>query len=431
MQKIESGASAPAQAPTTVKPTSDVAFGAKVPLEKIYPAFFGQESAFGKADTTKFNEYRVIGPMQIKKETFEGYQKQGIIPKEYRIDNPEENLKAGKLILEDLHKKYDGDIEKIAAAYYGGPKVINKDGTINLNVKPIRTNPATGKPYDENDPKRPKDPTVGEYIDQIKKRIEGEPVVKPVSNRPKTILELQREGELKAERAKLTMQNDVKKVDEFERTTDINELSRHRAVANKAMKILSKNPSVAGTLRNDTGAIAAIQQFIAGSMKRVDFEDIMNTALAKTVADSNERRELIGYLAENEIRNRGMVKGTGAISDYEQQILSRIAGNISDPAEVLYKRFRVFDKTNEYNIAIRKLWNKNKKQFGSLSEFEDSKDYQELLTAYQKDLDNVIYEESDFSAARKERAASNKGGSSNPNRPPEINAIIKRNEANK
>jgi Ca2+-binding EF-hand superfamily protein len=369
--------------------------------------------------------------MQIKKETFIGYQNQGIIPKEYRIDNPEDNLKAGKLILEDLYKKYGGDIEKVAAAYYGGPKVIGKDGTIDLSVKPIRTNPATGKPYDENDPKRPKDPTVGEYIDQIKKRIAGEPVVKPVSNRPKTILELQSEKELKGERAKLTMQNDVKRTEEFEKTTNIDELSRHRAVANKAMKILSKNPSVAGTLRNDTGAIAAIQQFIAGSMKRVDFEDIMNTALAKTVADSNERRELIGYLAENEIRNRGMVKGTGAISDYEQQILSRIAGNISDPAEVLYKRFRVFDKTNEYNIAIRQLWNDNKKQFGSFSEFENSKDYRKLLKAYQDDLDNVIYEESDFSAARKEKAASGKGGQGNVNRPPDIQEIIKRNQANK
>jgi hypothetical protein len=42
---------------------------------------------------------------------------------------------------------------------------------------------------------------------------------------------------------------------------------------------------------------------------------------------------LVGYLAENEIRNRGLVKGTGAISDYEQRILSKIAGSISDPAE--------------------------------------------------------------------------------------------------
>ena len=404
MQQVMSGASAPAQAPTTVKPTSDVAFGAKVPLEKLYSAFFAQESGSGKADTTKFNEYRVIGPMQIKKETFEGYQKQGIIPKEYRIDNPEENLKAGKLILEDLHKKYDGDIEKIAAAYYGGPGAINKDGTINLNRKPIRTNPATGKPYDENDPKKPKDPTVGEYIDQIKKRIAGEPTVAPVSNRPKTILELQKEGELDKKREEGLIASDIKKREEFESNTKPFDLERARTQTLRAVDLLKTIPNISGVL-SEPGVKNAILQFISNKMPRADIEGVLFKALAPSIKDESARKELISYLAENEIRNRGLIKGTGAISDYEQGILSKIAGSISDPAEVLYKRFRVFDKSNEFLLASRKLWDDPRNNFKSIKAFENDPRHIALLQAYKDDLDNVYNEKVDFTAARNQSAA--------------------------
>jgi hypothetical protein len=404
MQQIVSGAAAPAQAPTTVKPTSDVGFGAKVPLEKLYSAFFAQESGSGKADTTKFNEFGVMGPMQIKKETFAGYQAKGVIPKDYRIDNPEENLKAGKLILEDLYKQYGGDIEKVAAAYYGGSKAINKDGTINVNVKPIRTNPATGKPYDENDPKRPKDPTIGEYIDQIKKRIAGEPVVKPVSNRPKTISELQKESELDKKREEGLIASDIKKREEFESNTKPFDLERARTQTLRAVDLLKTIPNISGVL-SETGVKNAILQFISNKMPRADIEGVLFKALAPSIKDESARKELISYLAENEIRNRGLIKGTGAISDYEQGILSKIAGSISDPAEVLYKRFRVFDKSNEFLLASRKLWDDPRNNFKSIKAFENDPRHIALLQAYKDDLDNVYNEKVDFTAARNQSAA--------------------------
>jgi hypothetical protein len=387
-------------APPPVTPSTDVAFGAKVPLEKLYSAFYAQESGSGKADTTKFNEFGVMGPMQIKKETFAGYQAKGVIPKEYRIDNPEDNLKAGKLILEDLYKQYGGDIEKVAAAYYGGPKVINKDGTIDLSVKPIRTNPATGKPYDVNDPKRPKDPTVGEYIDQIKKRIEGEPVVKkPVESR--TIPEMRSESELNKEREKALIASDTKKREEFEASTKPMDLERARAQTLRASELLKTNPNISGVL-SEPGIKNAILQFVNNRMPRADLESVLFKALAPSIKDENDRRELISYLAENEIRGRGLIKGTGAISDYEQGILSKIAGSISDPAEVLYKRFRVFDKSNEYNIAARKLWDAN--DFKSMREFENDPRHKALLKAYVADINNVYNEKVDFTAARNQSA---------------------------
>jgi hypothetical protein len=383
------------------KPSTDVAFGATVPLDKIYNAFYAQESGSGKADTSKPNEFGVLGPMQIQDATFKGYQAKGVIPKEYRIDNPEENLKAGKLILEDLYKQYGGDIEKVAAAYYGGPGAINKDGTINLERKPIRTNPATGKPYDVNDPKKPKDPTVGEYIDQIKKRIESEPVVKkPVESR--TIPEMRSESELNREREKALIASDTKKREEFEASTKPMDLERARAQTLRATELLKTNPNISGVL-SEPGVKNAILQFVNNRMPRADLEGVLFKALAPSIKDENDRRELISYLAENEIRGRGLIKGTGAISDYEQGILSKIAGSISDPAEVLYKRFRVFDKSNEYNIAARKLWDAN--DFKSMREFENDPRHKALLKAYVADINNVYNEKVDFTGARNQSAA--------------------------
>ena len=395
VEQMSSGTSAPA------KPSADVAFGAKVPLDKIYAAFYAQESGSGKADTSKPNEFGVLGPMQIQDATFKGYQAKGVIPKEYRIDNPEDNLKAGKLILEDLYKQYGGDIEKVAAAYYGGPGAINKDGTINLERRPIRTNPATGKPYDVNDPKKPKDPSVGEYIDQIKKRIEGEPVIKkPIESR--TIPEIRSESELNKEREKALIGSDIKKREEFETSTKPMDLERARSQTLRAIDLLKTNPNISGVL-SEPGIKNAILQFVNNRMPRADLESVLFKALAPSIKDENERRELISYLAENEIRGRGLIKGTGAISDYEQGILSKIAGSISDPAEVLYKRFRVFDKSNEYNIAARKLWDAN--DFKSMREFENDPRHKALLKAYVADINNVYNEKVDFTGARNQSAA--------------------------
>jgi hypothetical protein len=367
----------------------------------LYSAFYAQESGSGKADTSKPNEFGVLGPMQIQDATFKGYQAKGVIPKEYRIDNPEDNLKAGKLILEDLYKQYGGDIEKVAAAYYGGPGAINKDGTINLERRPIRTNPATGKPYDVNDPKKPKDPSVGEYIDQIKKRIEGEPVIKkPIESR--TIPEIRSESELNKEREKALIGSDIKKREEFETSTKPMDLERARSQTLRAIDLLKTNPNISGVL-SEPGIKNAILQFVNNRMPRADLESVLFKALAPSIKDENERRELISYLAENEIRGRGLIKGTGAISDYEQGILSKIAGSISDPAEVLYKRFRVFDKSNEYNIAARKLWDAN--DFKSMREFENDPRHKALLKAYVADINNVYNEKVDFTGARNQSAA--------------------------
>jgi hypothetical protein len=388
----------PPQAPN--KPPSQ-GFGEPTSVDKLHQAIYGQESGYGTADTSKPNQFGVQGPMQIKKETFEGYQRNGVIPKEWKIDDPKQNLEAGKLIINDLYKKHKGDVDKVAAEYYAGPKAINKDGTINRNIPGGR----------------PKDPSVGEYVDQVKKRIQSEPA-NPKKPAPSTISELKKESELDKERQSELIKSDTKKREAFETDTKPVDLERARAQAKRAIDILRTNPNVVGTISSE-GVKNALLQFVDGKIPSVNLQEVLFTAMADSKLDINQRRELAGYLAESEIRGRGLVKGTGAISDYEQKILSKIAGSTSDPAEVLYKRFRVFDKTNEFNLAARKLWDTN--DYKSMREFEKSEKYQDLYKAYVADMDDVYNEKSDFSKARMQPSAPNAS-----KRPANIDALIKK-----
>lgn len=118
----------------------------------IANAIYGQESSGGKADTTKVNSQNVTGPMQMMESTFNGMKSKGLIPKDYDWKNPEQNKDAGFKWVEFLSQKYNGDPEKVAAAYYGGEGAVSADGTIKRHWK----NNA-----------RPQDPTVGQYVDQV------------------------------------------------------------------------------------------------------------------------------------------------------------------------------------------------------------------------------------------------------------------------
>lgn len=122
----------------------------------IADAIYGQESSSGRADTSTVNSQNVTGPMQMQEATFEGMKAKGLIPQNYDWKNPAQNKEAGYKWVEYLGNKYNGDVDKVAAAYYGGEGAVNADGSINRNWR---------------NKQRPNDPTVGEYIDQVKGRI--------------------------------------------------------------------------------------------------------------------------------------------------------------------------------------------------------------------------------------------------------------------
>lgn len=121
-------------------------------VEDVQNMVYGQESDFGKADTSKPNYAGAIGPGQILPGTWESGKKQGLIPQNYDINNPKHNLEGSKALIADAYKRYEGDADKVLAEYYAGPKVI-KDGQIQTHWKDL---------------KNAKAPNVGQYIEQAK-----------------------------------------------------------------------------------------------------------------------------------------------------------------------------------------------------------------------------------------------------------------------
>lgn len=125
-------------------------------VEDVQNMVLGQESDFGKVNTSKPNYAGAIGPGQILPTTFESAKLKGLIPKNYDINNPEHNLATSKAIVADAYKRHEGDADKVLAEYYAGPGAI-KDGMIKTEWRDL---------------KNPKAPTVGQYIEQAKGKIE-------------------------------------------------------------------------------------------------------------------------------------------------------------------------------------------------------------------------------------------------------------------
>lgn len=133
-----------------------------VSREAITRAILGQESNYGKVDTSRENYAGAIGPMQIIRPTFDSVKAKGLIPADYDFNNPEHSKAAGEALVGYLFDKYQGDPQKVAAAYYAGEKAVQADGSIK----------------DYRDLKNAKAPSTHEYVAQVMKRMgaEGTPL---------------------------------------------------------------------------------------------------------------------------------------------------------------------------------------------------------------------------------------------------------------
>lgn len=376
-------------------------------LTAIQNAIAGQEWS-GDKDKAPTSKAGAVGPSQITPDTWNTYTNKGVIPKEFKIDNPDNNMEAGKLIIADLYKKHKGDVEKIAAEYYGGPGAIDKDGKIKKDVGP--------KAGVEG-------PNIGEYVDQVKTRIGGETVTE---KKPTTFAETKRQFDLDTEAAKQDIASGIKSRDEWLSETKLPDLADQRAVNRRVIKLVSENPNISGVFA-DPGVKNALLNAAEegmftplGHVRIQNLQDTIFTALADTIKDANERRELASYLARNELRASRLIQGQGQVSEQERDVLRRMSGSIKDPAELIFKRARIIDKRNEFDQSTRQLY--EKKGYRSLTQLRQDPQYQALLKAYEKDLDTVYNEKVDFSGARVKRP-----GSTTPH-PKDIQEIINRNQ---
>lgn len=395
-------------APPGVTATTKTTTGAAAPsLTAVQNAIAGQEWV-GDKDKAPTSKAGAVGPSQITPDTWATYTAKGIIPKNWKIDDPDNNMEAGKLIVADLYKKHGGDVDKIAAEYYGGAGAINKDGTIKRDVSPKAGIPG---------------PNIGEYVDEVKGRIGGETVTE---KKPTTYAETKRQFELDTEAAKQDIASDIKKRDAWLDETKLPDLADQRAINRRVITQVSQNPNITGVLADPgvkNAILNAAQEGLITPLGHVvvkNLEDTIFTALADRVSDVSDRRELASYLARNELKASRLIQGQGQVSEQEREVLRRMSGSIKDPAELIYKRARIMDKRNEFDQATRQLY--EKKGMRSLSALQKDDQYKALLKAYEKDLDNVYNEKVDFSAARVRRSSSPK------EHPADIQEILNRNK---
>jgi hypothetical protein len=122
-------------------------------IAPLVHGIYALESSSGQADTKKANVSGAKGPMQVTKQTFQDLKNRGYIPKNYKWNNAAHLAEAGVANIGYLSNRFNTtDPRVIAAAYYGGPSAVNKDGTINEG---------------RQDPKHPNYPTVGGYADRL------------------------------------------------------------------------------------------------------------------------------------------------------------------------------------------------------------------------------------------------------------------------
>jgi hypothetical protein len=117
-------------------------------LDALYNAVGHGESHFNPGART--SDKGAVGLMQIEPETFAAFAKPG-----EKIDVPADNAAVGKRILASYLKKYNGDTDRAAVAYFSGPG----------NVAPAGS--ATPWKVDRNDGHT----TVSQYVTHVRQRI--------------------------------------------------------------------------------------------------------------------------------------------------------------------------------------------------------------------------------------------------------------------
>jgi hypothetical protein len=355
--------------------TTTAAPGAPALRDAVQKGLFAQESSSGAADTSKPNAQGVQGPMQIKDTTFQMYQDQGIIPKNFRIDNPRQNKIAGDLISDHLFDKHNGDVDKVFAEYYGGPGAINKDGTINVN---------------QRNPQRPNDPTVGQYIEQAKQKAgitpdmltQAQPSAggQQRTNKPQSYGEYKQQKKFEEELQKENIEAGKDPHKKYLESTSATNISDRQVLNNRWEQWINKNSArsekIVG-LMNDPTLVNAIANILTtgvqttqGNVGIAGLEEAFQKMQKGVKKEDVEALQEIKQILEARILDV-IQRSKGASSDKDMDAFRTIAGSSKNGIDLIYK-LQQYDKfAIEADKEDRTLYNTVRKQNNGIIDFTD------------------------------------------------------------
>jgi hypothetical protein len=360
-------------------------------VSALKQGIFSQESSSGKADTSKPNYAGATGPMQIKQGTFDDLKKDGLIPQDYDINNPEHNKIAGNTLIDKYAKQYKNDPDKIAAAYYGGPGAINKDGSINL---------------DWRDKLNPNAPTVGEYIQQVKQKsgLTSAPVETTRSaDRGKTSLELQQDQAVSG-KGREAEAIDTGKDLALRRAANIEAYETagsREQYADRLNNLVNTNRKAFGVLANANFASGfgmllqkGISAGTSGSVGLPGLDDLVRASMVGAkdadIVAAQKAINIFSRLALDEAKI--VLKGQGAVSNMERELVQQSVASIATHPEAI-KDFLAYSKMRaQYDRQIGDEYKKFRKANPDVSydKFMLSDQYENTKAAYRTKVENYI-----------------------------------------
>jgi len=375
--------------PTQQRPTTQTYSGDVVSALK--QGIFSQESSSGKADTSKPNYAGAMGPMQIKQGTFDDLKKDGLIPQDYDISNPEHNKIAGNALIDKYAKQYKNDPDKIAAAYYGGPGAINKDGSINL---------------DWRDKLNPNAPTVGQYIQQVKQKsglnVAPAEMARP-SDRQKTVPQLQQDLAVSG-KGRESEATETGKDMALRRSANIEAYETagsREQYADRLNNLVTTNRKAFGVLANAnfaSGFGTLLQKGISagtsGAIGLPGLDDLVRASMVGAketdIIAAQKAVNIFSRLALDEAKI--VLKGQGAVSNMERELVQQSVASISTHPEAI-KDFLAYSKMRaQYDNQIGDQYEKFRKAYPDVSydKFMLSDQYKNIKAAYKEKVENYI-----------------------------------------
>lgn len=371
-------------------------------VARLHNAVLGQESSYGTADTSKPNIQGAIGPGQFLPSTFAQYQKQGIIPKDWDVNDPEQNKEASKLLISHYYDKYNGDVDKVLAAYHGGEGAIKSDGTINLAAKD-----ALGV-------------TNQQYIDEVKKKagiqsafanVPPTKVAGPAQPMSYGEFEVQQ----KALEEKLTKEASKTGEEIGNRKnamlTGYENADTNLANIHTINNLAIEHPKVFGVFQHPTVLSAIGEMFKAGIQDGVIGthhvsaieEAVRRASPGISEADLTAAQEAIQKLAQLELNAaKTYLKGQGAVSDAERLLIAKLTGNIANSPQALKDIMSWNEIRANYDKAIGTAHSKweDSHPNDSYRNFEKTDEYKAIKGQYKQEMDALAAKAGKYPGAK-------------------------------